>query len=163
MRRRALTRVGFYRQRVVTFDGDFSFSRFEPFWRDEYFRLYRKEPPAGSIDASLWTGMPDIWRRHHRPPFWRPFNILLHCWRPEHDGEEFHDHPRWSITICLRGSLIERTPWSERVLTPGSIVIRSRKAIHGFRVLPEFRGKTWTIFIVGRRNHRQNRYAIAKQ
>ena len=131
-----------YRIRVITASGDFSFYRFEFLWPDEYITH------RGHFD---------------RPPWWRPFNVLLHCWKPEHDGEEMHDHPRWSITICLRGELTERTPWSERVLRPGSIVIRSRKAIHAFRVAPEFRGRTWTLFIVGRRNHQQNRYVIEPQ
>ena len=45
-------------------------------------------------------------------------------------------------------------------LQPGSIVIRSRKAIHAFRVPKEHHGKTWTLFIVGRRNHRQNTYVV---
>lgn len=71
-----------------------------------------------------------------------------------------HDHPRWSVTICLRGEIIERTPWGERTLRPGSVVLRSRKAIHAFRLPNGRRGKTWTLFIVGRRNYRQNTYAI---
>lgn len=114
--------------------------------------------------AFLWE---DEWvhngKTWHRPPWYRPFNALLHLWRPQHGGEEFHDHPRWSITICLRGCLIERTPWAERTLTPGSIVIRSRKRIHSFHIPPEHRGKTWTLFIVGRRNYRQNRYRVVPQ
>lgn len=149
-RRRARYRARVYR--VVTFDNVFSFLRFEFLWPDEW---------------------PDVWwdradrakfpTRPHRPPWWRPFNAFLHCWNPKHDGEEFHDHPRWSITVCLRGTLVEATPWSERTLTPGSIVMRSRKAIHSFRVPKCSRGKTWTLFIVGRRNHRQNRYTITKK
>ncbi len=133
-----------HRQRVVTFEGDFSFSRFEFLWSDEWV----------SRDGS---------RRWNRPPWYRPFNALLHCWRPAHRGETFHDHPRWSITICLRGQLVERTPWGERLLTPGAIVVRSRKAIHAFHVPDGYRGKTWTLFIVGRRNHHQNRYVIQGQ
>lgn len=131
-----------HRRRVVTFDGEYSFRRIEFLWPDEWIRK-----------GQVWN----------RPPWWRPFNAFLHCWRPKHDGEEFHDHPRWSITVCLRGQMVERTPWAERILRPGSIVIRSRKAIHGFYVPLQFRGKTWTLFIVGRRNHRQNRYAIKAQ
>lgn len=132
-----------YRRHVVTFEGNFSFYRFEFLWPDEF------------IDRSG--------KHYCRPPWWRPFNALLHCWAPKHDGEAFHDHPRWSITICLRGKLIERTPWGERCLTPGSIIIRSRKAIHAFQVPLGYHGKTWTLFIVGRRNHRQNRYVIQRQ
>lgn len=121
---------------VVTFGGSHLFRRFEFLWPDEY---------GG----------------RHRLPWWRPVNALLHCWSPAaNQREAMHDHPRWSITVCLRGRIIERTPWGERVLTPGSIVIRSRKAIHSFEVPAGFRGKTWTLFIVGRRKHRQNTYEV---
>ncbi|WP_416877956.1 hypothetical protein [Litorimonas sp.] len=96
-------------------------------------------------------------------PWWCPFNLLLHCWRAKSGSEEFHDHPRWSITILLRGKIIEKTPWSLRFLRPGSVVFRSRKAIHAFYLAPEFRGKTWTLFIVGRRKHPQNTYTVHPQ
>jgi hypothetical protein len=128
------------RRRMLTFAGDFTLSRFEFLWLDE------KATPGGT-------------RPQNRPPWWRPFNMFLHCWRPDHDGEEFHDHSRWSITICLRGRLLERMPQREpRPLTPGSIVFRSHKAIHAFDIPKGHSGKTWTLFIVGRRNHRQSPY-----
>lgn len=119
---------------VVTFDGVHLFDRWAPFWPDE------------------------AWGRH-RAPWWRPFNVLLHRW---HHGEAdaFHDHPRWSITICLKGQIVERTPWAERVLRPGSIVLRGRKFIHAFR-LPEGQQEVWTVFIVGRRNHEQNSFVVS--
>lgn len=153
------------RVEVVTFDDKQSFRRVEFLWRDEihdgawdrHLRWLVKENP-GAHDSFAWTGMGPP--RFNRPPLWRPFNAFLHCWRPRHDGEEMHDHPRWTVTVCLAGQLIEKTPWGERTLRPGSIVVRSRKAIHAFSVEPRFRGKTWTLFIVGRRNHRQNTYAI---
>lgn len=116
-----------------------SFYRYCPLWYDE------------------WTGEDGV--KHNRPPWYRPFNILLHRWVTD-DNASFHDHPRWSITICLRGKLIERTPWGDKVLTPGSVTIRSHKFIHHFEVPHECRGKTWTLFIVGRRNYRQNDYFI---
>lgn len=136
-----LVRLRAFRRRIVTFEtGDLLFWRYEPFWHDEW------------IDRSG--------EHYFRPPWWRPFNVLLHCWNTRNIDEEMHDHPRWSVTICLRGQMIEKTPWGERLLKPGSIVIRSRKAIHGFKAAPNFTGRTWTLFIVGRRNHRQNTYAI---
>ena len=129
------------RVQVVTFDRENSFRRFAFLWRDEYV----------SRSGQHWD----------RPPWWRPFNVLLHCWRPSPRTEEaMHDHPRWSVTVCLAGRIVERTPWGERTLRPGSVVVRSRKAIHAFRVPDGFRGRTWTLFIVGRRNHQQNRYVI---
>lgn len=127
-------------QEVVTFSDEHLFIRYAPFWPDEF----------------ISTG-----KHWNRPPWWRPFNILFHRWDPAPGTEEaMHDHPRWSITICLAGRIVERTPWGERLLKPGSIVVRSRKAIHAFHVPAEHHGNTWTCFIVGRRNHRQNTYAV---
>lgn len=142
--RRARKRIfnrKFGAQQVVTFDGKFLFWRFEPFWKDE------------------WIGRDG--KHRNRPPWWRPFNALLHNWKPAPGTREgWHDHPRWSITICLRGGMTEHTPWGDKTLRPGSIVFRSRKYIHAFSIPPEFSGKTWTLFIVGRRNHRQNSYVV---
>ena len=104
----------------------------------------------------LW---PDEWRGYNRPPWYRPFNILFHHWFSDDEGS-FHDHPRWSVTICLRGKLIEHTPWGSRELTAGSVVVRSRKFIHSFELPADQIGRTWTMFIVGRRNWQQNGYLI---
>lgn len=121
---------------VVTFDGAPLFLRYQPFW-------------------------PDEWKGYGRPPWYRPFNILFHKWNAG-QKEAFHDHPRWSITVCLKGKIIEHTPWGSRTLRPGSIVVRSRKYIHAFE-LPEDAGETWTMFIVGRRNHCQNSFEIKRR
>jgi hypothetical protein len=129
-------------QRVTTFEGLFLFWRFTPFWDDEYVGITSR-------------------KHYHRPPWWRPFNALLHQWIPTPGTREaWHDHPRWSITICLRGRMIEHTPWGDKVLTPGKAIFRSRKYIHAFSIPEGYSGKTWTLFIVGRRNHRQNSYTV---
>lgn len=111
--------------------------RYQPFWPDEFV-----------TQAGV---------HHDRPPWWRPFNILLHHWIAG-QREEMHDHPRWSITVVLRGRLIEHTPWGSRHLRPGSIVIRSRKAIHALEIVPG--EDPWTLFIVGRRNHKQSGFLV---
>ena len=130
--------------RVVTFGGDLLFQRYEFLWPDEYL---------------LESG-----RMYNRLPWWRPCNAFVHRWCPvPEQRESIHDHPRWSITLCLRGRIIERTPWGERLLKPGSIVFRSHKAIHSFEVPRGYQGKTWTLFIVGRRKHRQNTYVVTPQ
>lgn len=99
----------------------------------------------------------------HRPlPWWAPFNVLLHHW-VAHDDDLLHDHPRRSLTICLRGELTEITPWGERTLRPGSLVLRGHDYIHGFRVTPEQSARTWTIFVVGRRRWLQNTYAVTRR
>jgi len=110
--------------------------RYSPFWEDEF-------TSQGVV--------------YYRPPWWRPFNILLHNWH-RGEGGRWHDHPRWSITICIKGSLVEHTPWGSRILRPGSVVFRSRKSIHRFDKPDDT--ETWTLFIVGRRNHSQNSYTI---
>lgn len=116
--------------------------RYMPFWLDEWI------DENGKVQNKL--------------PWWRPFNFLIHQWAPEYeDGErEFHDHPRWSITLVLRGEIVEETPWGRKLLKPGSIVIRSRKYIHRLRVAPEWMDKVWTLFIVGPRSHQQNFYDV---
>ena len=119
--------------RVVTFDGVHLFDRYSPFWPDE------------------WMGQNTL-------PWWRPVNILLHNWK-HGEAEAFHDHPRWSVTIVLKGRITERTPWKRKLLKPGSVVVRSRRSIHAFE-LPENAGDVWTLFIVGRRKHEQSSYAI---
>lgn len=135
--------------RVVTFDDRFLFDRYEFLrtdeWPDQFWDAHKDRYPA----------------RPHRLPWWLPFNAFLHCWHPEGGTREgFHDHPRWSATICLKGRITEITPWGRRDLRPGSIVIRSRKAIHAFEVPEGFAGETWTLFIVGRRRHRQNTFVV---
>ena len=133
--------------KVVTFDGVFLFDRYEFLREDEWPDKYwdpAKQP-----------------KRPYALPWWMPFNAMIHNWNPEPGSQEgFHDHPRWTITVCLKGRIIESTPWGERTLRPGSVVIRSRKAIHAFKVPDDFTGEIWTLFIVGRRKYRQNTYVI---
>ena len=118
---------------------------------NRYMPLFRDEIQRG--DDSI-----------HLPlPWWAPCNLLLHHWLAHDDGNEFHDHPRWSITIPLRGELTEKTPWGEKTLRPGSIVFRSPRYIHGFRVKPEHSARTWTLFVVGRRRRCQNTYIVTRR
>lgn len=132
---------------VVTFDGKFLFTRYHPFMLDEAADSEWDRRKTASRPRAL--------------PWWLPINAFVHRWAPDPDAREgFHDHPRWSITVCLKGQITEVTPWGRRVLKPGSVVFRSRKAIHAFEVDPLLNGETWTLFIVGRRKHRQNTYAI---
>lgn len=97
-------------------------------------------------------------------PWWCPFNVFLHHWTPPREPETMHDHPRWSVTLCLANSITESSPWSTRVLEPGDIVVRSRRAIHSFAAAPsgKRRNSAWTIFIVGRRRYEQHWYDVRK-
>lgn len=138
-----------YVQGVVTFQGEPLFDRYEFLradeWPDSLWDKYRDQYPA----------------RPKGLPWWLPFNAFIHHWKlGRSTPESYHDHPRWSVTVCLKGRIIERTPWGERLLKPGSVVIRSRKAIHAFEVPDAEHGEVWTLFIVGRRKHRQNSFVV---
>lgn len=133
-----------YHQQIIGRHGKTSIRRFMPFWEDESKYLRVK-------DGNVIINKP--------MPWYRFFNINLHWWYQD-DGETFHDHPRWSITIVLRGQLIEETPWKTKILNPGSIVIRSYRSIHRFKMDSRYKGKTWTLFIVGKWKHSQNEYLI---
>jgi hypothetical protein len=128
------------RGRITTHAGEFLLSRFAFLWPDEYF--------------SREDG-----KHYNRPPWWRPFNMFVHCWRPKKYGEEFHSHARWTITLCLRGKLLEQTPHGhDTYLTPGSIVVRSRNAMHAVSIPQDHHGKTWTLFICGRRKGKKKAF-----
>jgi hypothetical protein len=134
---------------VITFDGQDLFTRWAFFrrdeWQDSWWEEHRETYPS----------------RPNRLPWWLPFNMFLHHWAPsEGFDEDLHDHPRWSVTVMLKGRIIERTPWGERVLRPGSVVVRSHKYIHGFSLDPSYEGEIWTLFIVGRRKHRQHTFVV---
>ena len=101
-------------------------------------------------------GMDDI---NEAYPWYKFVNAFLHNW-VKSDLEYMHDHPRWSITVLLSGELIEKTPWTSKHLKPGRIVIRSRKNIHRFELVDN--KPAWTLFIVGRRKHKQNWYKLTQ-
>lgn len=130
-------------------------------WNDEkqqHYRVATRYMPF--LEDEVQRGDDTI---YHPLPWWAPFNALLHHWRAHDDGPRMHDHPRCSLTICLRGELVERTPWGERTLRPGAIVFRTSRYIHGFRVAPEHSCRTWTLFLVGRRRRAQNTYVVTRR
>jgi hypothetical protein len=136
-------------QPVVTFEGK------DLFWRYCFFR--RDEWPD-----SWWDPVREQYpERPNKLPWWLPLNMFIHEWKPENGiDEDLHDHPRWSITVMLKGRIVERSPWGNRTLSPGSIVFRSRKSIHGFSLDPTYEGEIYTLFIVGRRLFRQSTYEV---
>lgn len=145
--------------RVVTFDSKRVFRRFEFLWPDELQDKFYER----MIEAAKDKGDP-VPKRPHRPPWWRPFNAFVHCWNRESGSKEgFHDHPRWTVTVLLRGKLIEHTPWRSRTLVPGSIVLRSHRSMHAVEVPQGYSGKSWTLFVCGRRDFRQNTFLVTPQ
>ena len=128
-------------------------------WRSEERQVVaRRYAPFFLDEHTPKDGSKVYWRL----PRWAPCNALLHHWRT-HEDAQMHDHQRWSITIVLRGELTEFTPWGERRLRAGSVVLRSRRYIHGFRCERQHSARTWTLFIVGRRVGVQNTFEVKRQ
>lgn len=161
-----------YSHRVTDWEGRSSFRRFcvlgyTDEWRDGNGKLH----PSHRVHVPNWIMW--VYRKTKRKlwlgrwtvlPSWAPCNIFVHWWNPANlEDESWHDHPRWSISIPLRGEITEITPWGETVMRPGMVILRSHRYIHKFKMKAEHRGKTWTMFIVGRRVHPQNIYRDIKR
>jgi hypothetical protein len=95
-------------------------------------------------------------------------NIYLHHMRHDDDDRAPHDHPWWSISLCLDGKIQEERMfvkedtgdsntgytdtygrnWETNNVQKGDIVLRPSYYTHRL-VLPE--GNAWTLFITGPR------------
>lgn len=85
-------------------------------------------------------------KRWHIIPRNRFFNIYLHCFGDSDDDRALHDHPWWSLSILLKGEMIEHSLKGRRHLPRFIPVIRSAKFAHRLELI---KGPTWTIFITG--------------
>lgn len=133
-----VNRADFY-QRIVNSNNRVNARRYTILRPDEYWH-----EEAGLVNALPW---------------YLPFNAFLHCWT-DGDTGYLHDHPRWSITIVLKGGIVEQTATKDKWLSPGSFVFRSHRFVHRMIVPDMYKGKTWTLFIVGRRKYRQSYYTL---
>jgi hypothetical protein len=91
-----------------------------------------------------------------RDRHWFPFNLTLHK-IVRSDDPVFHDHPWSYMTIILKGGYYEHTPLylkgnmigeTVRWRGPGSIIMRSSKALHWLEMDPEV-GPATTLFFMG--------------
>jgi hypothetical protein len=80
------------------------------------------------------------------------FNIYRHEMLHDDDDRALHDHPWWSLSLCLKGVLIEHYLDGDyeavRVIRPGRWVFRNGKFAHRL-VVPH--GNARTLFITGPR------------
>lgn len=79
-------------------------------------------------------------------------NAHLHEYIRDDDDRALHDHPWWSLSLCLRGRLVEvyrrRGTTLRREILPGSLVFRSGRFAHRLEV-PE--PGSLTLFLTGPR------------
>lgn len=101
------------------------------------------------------TGRPYM-ERWHAIPRNKFLNVYLHSYHHD-DDRILHSHPWWSLSVLLRGMLVEySTPTSEgantpsmhrkRVITKGEIAVRSADMFHRLEIGAS---RTVTIFITG--------------
>jgi len=76
----------------------------------------------------------------------RFFNIYLHCFTGSDYDRALHDHPWWSLSILMKGELIEHTFNAKKTIPRWLPIIRSAKRAHRIELV---RGPAWTIFITG--------------
>jgi len=84
------------------------------------------------------------------------FNIYLHQMLHDDDDQAPHDHPWWSLSLCLSGVIKEYETPAEpnflgsklriNIIKKGMWKWRGKEYIHRL-VLPE--GEAWTLFITG--------------
>lgn len=96
-------------------------------------------------------------RRWHLIPRNRFLNIYLHHFVGDDPGRDFHDHPWGSLSICLKGRMIESydpdwgapasvLEYRTRIIRPGSIIYRKPSFLHR---IDQILSGTWTLFITG--------------
>jgi hypothetical protein len=123
-----------------------------------------KRPPDVVINGN--ENGEEYLRRWHIIPRNRWLNIYLHHFVGDDPGRDFHDHPWGSLSICLKGRMIEsyrpryaeETLWCNeeydtdlvsfktRVVRPGSIHYRRPTFLHR---IDQILSGTWTLFITG--------------
>src|SRR3989304_8508241 len=109
--------------------------------------------------ADRCIGSPgDIYlRRWYLWPRNRLINLYLHVYRRSDDARALHDHPWWSLSICLFGQYDEligyrgnRAEVAEtRFRTAGDVVLRSARHSHRIAVDGRLADQVWTLFLTG--------------
>lgn len=90
----------------------------------------------------------------------RWFNVYLHRVVKDDDDRALHDHPFWSLSLCLEGRLGEIYALgvddlgvvgeAVRFVRPGDLVWRRSRFAHRL-LLPPREPEAWTLFITGPR------------
>lgn len=118
----------------------------------------RLVPPQREPDFVIGDHQLDRWWLIPRNRF---FNIYLHHVRHSDDDRALHDHPWWSLSLCLAGGMIDFTkgpPESDgedvgQTIVQGDLVLRPARTAHRL-VIPNYSLSgtgigCWTLFITG--------------
>lgn len=120
--------------------------------------IWRMVPPKRQPDFLIGPDPKDPYmRRWWIIPRNKIFNIYLHHMRHDDDDRAPHDHPWWSLSLCLDGYIqeMELLPkifeeseqrFRQNHIRKGDWKWRGKEYAH-FLKLPE--GDAWTLFITG--------------
>jgi len=124
-------------------------------------------PPKREPDFLIGPSEADTYmRRWFVIPRNKIFNIYLHHMLHDDDDRAPHDHPWWSLSLCLEGWIDEHEminekkdprlslavydgagrPWTRNQIRQGDFKWRGKEYAHLLK-LPE--GEAWTLFITG--------------
>lgn len=76
------------------------------------------------------------------------FNIYLHKYMGSDDDRALHDHPWLSVSVLLKGRIIEHQKNTTRSIPKYKPVFRTARFAHRLQLIS---GPAWTIFITGPR------------
>jgi hypothetical protein len=109
-------------------------------------------PPGREPDFVIGDHYMDRWFLIPRNKL---FNIYLHHIRHSDDDRALHDHPWWSLSLCIDGWMTEVTPGPthpqqlrRRLVEMGDVVFRSGTFAHRLEIADGATG-AWTLFITG--------------
>lgn len=78
----------------------------------------------------------------------RWLNVYLHRFDGSDEDRALHDHPWASLSVMLRGEMVEVTAQGRRTIKAGAVRLRRAKFAHR---LEHVGLTTWTLFITGPR------------
>lgn len=118
--------------------------------------IWKRVPPRRPPDFLIGPTEDDPYmRRWWIIPRNRFFNIYLHHMRHDDDDRAAHDHPWWSLSLCLNGhireyELVQKPPrtatYRINEIYAGDFKWRGTEYAHRL-TLPD--GDAWTLFITG--------------
>ena len=85
--------------------------------------------------------------RWHLTPLGGDDRVYLHHILRRDDDRALHDHPAQSLSIMLRGGMVEHTQAGSRRIVAGDVVFRDEHCAHR---LDEPAPDTWTLFCFGK-------------
>lgn len=87
--------------------------------------------------------------RWHLIPRNKYFNIYLHHMLHSDDDRALHDHPWWSISLCLAGTMeeVRSHPVSWAEVEQGMVIVRHAAIPH--RLVLALGRDAWTLFVTG--------------